>query len=118
MEANELRLGNLFIEENSSKIISVIGLEKNRIVFDGIFLDKWQAKPITLTDEWLIKFGFIKTESFAYYNINSNLELINISNKYFRAHFMDKPIKKYIQYLHQIQNLYFELTGDELNFIK
>ena len=53
IKANELRIGNLFIEENSNKIIEVIGLDKKTVEFSGKFLYQCQAKPIPLTEEWL-----------------------------------------------------------------
>ena len=114
MESTELRLGNLFIEENSKEIIEVIGLEKNRVVFSGIFLDKWQAIPIPLTEEWLIKFGF-------------NKKLGNYELENFRFH-INKPfnyngflfcegysvLTDKIKHVHQLQNLYFSLTNEHL----
>ena len=113
MKASELRIENLFIEEYSSTIIKVIGLEKNKITFSGVFVDKWQAKPIALTEEWLIKFGFYKNDelftiewnefSFSIFDFDNGKFAINNSFNY-----VD------INYVHQLQNLYFALTGEEL----
>ena len=118
LNENELRLGNLFIEEKSSKIISVIGLEKNRIVFDGNFKNDWQAKPINITTEWLFNFGFAQLT-----NVNEgfkqNVFTIKKNNNYLAVNF-DYVLKveafNYldINYVHQLQNLYFCLTGIEL----
>ena len=106
MKANELRLGNLFIEEHSGKIIEVIGLEKNRITFSGVFLDKWQAKPIPLTEEWLLKFGFEKkTRSFVKCIIS-----IKCQSRFFYY----IPTSLEIKHVHQLQNLFYCLCGEEL----
>jgi len=77
--------------------------------------------PILLTKEWLLKFGFkyngmnwVKDKlpmtdfrynvSFTYF-YKGKLKCNNISN----------PIKSIeIEYVHQFQNLYFALTGEEL----
>lgn len=111
MKGSELRIGNLFIEEYSSKIIEVIGLEKIKITFSGLFLDKWQAKPIPLTEEWLVKFGFVKHKTtdiyptFAKQMFNWNDGILYIIGYGFMNH---------IKHVHQLQNLYFALTGEEL----
>ena len=121
IKANELRIGNLFIEENSNKIIEVIGLDKKTVVFSGKFLYQWQAKPIPLTEEWLLKFGFenvhtdwfykdiAKTNSYQFcFNICLSNGKITLDSG-----FDENSIIK-LKYVHQLQNLYFALTGAEL----
>ena len=117
MKPNELRIGNLFIEEKSKKIIEVIGLEKNRIIFSGMFLEKWQAEPIILTHEWLIKFGFIHDNNWHYYlgeNPITRDYLLSIcwidgdQFPFYRNGFFK------IKYVHELQNLYLALTKEEL----
>lgn len=122
MEAKELRLGNLFIEENSKKIIEVIALEKNRVVFSGMFLDKWQAEPIELNEEWLLKFNFQKIgsnfrkyhdydkgsrEFVLWYNHRSKYYEVKANNNFYE-----------LIYVHQLQNLYCALTLSELQLLE
>jgi hypothetical protein len=122
MEAKELRLGNLFIEENSKQIIEVIGLEKNRVVFSGMFLDKWQAKPIDLNEEWLLKFNFQKIgknfrkyhdydqgsrEFILFYNHSSKHYEVKANNNFYE-----------VKYVHQLQNLYCALALFELHLLE
>jgi hypothetical protein len=109
MKANELRLGNLFIEEHSDKIIEVIGLEKNKIIFSGMFLDKWQAKPIPLTEEWLLKFGFSIHEDGYITCPNGYQWILHLDNE-----FEFEALNIIVVYVHQLQNLYFALTNKEL----
>jgi hypothetical protein len=115
MKASELRIGNLFIEEHSDKIIEVIGLKKNRITFTGNFYGKWQAKPILLTEEWLLKFGFEKME-----NNWKCLDLHFATISWERLAGLTLSFEKestylpHIKYVHQLQNLHFALTGEEL----
>lgn len=73
------------------------------------------AEPIPLTEEWLVKLGFWHDD---YYNSakrfvsKSPIILIEGNGYYTLCHY---PICK-IQYVHQLQNLYFALTGEELTY--
>lgn len=94
------------------------------------FIDESQGDlfPIPLTKEWLLKFGFEKS-GYNYYfpmKINEKLEKRFLrketyDNRWSKNEkgwlcigswegFNDIPIK----YVHQLQNLYFALTGEEL----
>lgn len=112
MKVQELRIGNLFQEQKTKKIIEVIELSQEKIVFSGVFSAEWQAEPIPLTEEWLLKFGFIdfEKESFSYY-IENNGEIV------LKKSGLDILYDYPIQYVHQLQNLYFDLTGEELSVI-
>ena len=124
MNATELRIGNLFIEQSSKEIISVIGLEKNRVVFSRMFLDKWQAEPIPLTEQWVLKLGFVfdKFQYSCYFTRNqikikfNPYDLKNTFSFIFQGGEVD--VMKYkqveLKYVHQLQNLYFSLTDIEL----
>lgn len=126
MKANELRIGNYVYFKhcdydgstprkiNYTLNPNLVGLERisvNRIEYNNI-------DAIPLTEEWLLKFGFKKaTENF--YSIKtkkrfSNLE-INLKSK--RAIIFGLGSYKdiiFTEYVHQLQNLYFALTGEEL----
>jgi hypothetical protein len=72
-----------------------------------------EIEPIPLTEEWLLKFGFHLDpyKNFELNNININrlnfkLTIFEDDDRY------DIPIKT--KYVHQLQNLYFALTGEEL----
>jgi hypothetical protein len=80
-------------------------------------------KPIPLTEEWLLKFGFKKRDML------SSI-LFDMKNPRFSI-YLNPPIDKSnkwnilgieknvnIQYVHQLQNLYFALTGEELITLK
>ena len=62
------------------------------------------VQPIKLTKDWLIKFGFVKEECFYYKNG------VAIEDDFTLEGFGDVELK----YVHQLQNLYFALTGEEL----
>ena len=71
-------------------------------------------KPIQLTEEWLLKFGFEKEFGvfklkglkcwFTKYTSEPNLYSVNIGNIKLST----------LKYVHELQNLYFALTGSEL----
>lgn len=106
LKANELRLNNLFIEENTKKIIKVIALEENRIVFSGMFLKKRQAKAIPLTEELILKYGKNSIFSNGYSYRITKLGRVEI--------LLGVAIITVIDYLHEFQNLNFALLGCEI----
>lgn len=120
MDARELRIGNILFNGNVCEIT-----EDDVSVFDGY--QKWKQsrmregfEPIPITEQWLINFGFEITYSSKFrlkFDHNSKHEFgfdfshtPNKSMEGFR--FYGKYIK--IKYVHQLQNLYFSLTNEEL----
>ena len=74
--------------------------------FTWFFKDNYFGIP--LTEEWLVKFGFDKYQS--------NICLLNISLEWDNKgrYFFQWYDVTYLEYVHQLQNLYFALTGNEL----
>ena len=127
MKANELRIGNLVKWYDVSKVLELHS-EKNK--FDNVYIEceesfEWteynKLEPIPLTEEWLLKFGFenvhtdwfykdiVKTNSYQFYfNICLSNGKITLDSG-----FDENSIIK-LKYVHQLQNLYFALTGSEL----
>lgn len=118
MKANELRIGNLFVDKYTKEVISVIELTEDVITFTGEFTGIWQAEPIPLTEEWLLKFGGEKE----YYEPDSDEYYLIIRHDKFDITFEDEnTIYLYIsdetfpiKYVHRLQNIWFALTGEEL----
>ena len=121
MEATELRLNNLVIYED--EIVPVIGMEnKNNGLFVKIdpytAVDQRKLKPIALTAEWFARLGFKEVyrsstrvrfdlPNFCRYDFDLS------SNKILEGFlFFGNYIK--CTHLHQLQNIYFTLTGEEL----
>lgn len=67
--------------------------------------------PIPLTEEWLVKFGFDKIE-WADNEYYRNGYTVKIEEGYTSVWFQTSEIE--IKYVHQLQNLIFALTGQEL----
>lgn len=129
MDARELRIGN-FLKHYKNIAHVTWGVIKD------VELGERNYEPIELTEEWLEKFGFEKDEHF---DVDKNDEWIASFEilLYFKE---DKSINSYIfwdkrdgchlqlggeldvalrhfpniKYVHQLQNLYFALTGKEL----
>ena len=140
MKANELRIGNWIKFDNhlgdkrdvlvTPRMFRQLGMdlsENLNLELNGYHL------PIPLTDEWLVRFGFK----------NRFLEVICQNNKVLEIEFdgtndniyqteicvyeriiVDGETESdkvnyininHIKHVHQLQNLYFALTGDELS---
>ena len=102
MKANELRIGNYV---NDSIGLITIGLNGNIKFADAYH-------PIPLTEEWLVKFGFEKTTKWN--NVQHTKGILQIRNLYIL--FVKGRNQSWInlKHVHQLQNLYFALTGEEL----
>jgi len=117
MKAEELRIGNLFIEKYTQQLINVEELKKDKIVFSGKFLNEWQAEPIPLTSEWLLKFGFRQAGNTTIFKEIGSIEIGKIGKRFY-LQIRCENITLNIKYVHQLQNLYFALTGRQLLTIK
>lgn len=125
MKANELRIGNLVHGSRYNGIVTV--LNKNACVLkhkSGIARLKIEdLEPIPLTEEWLLKYGF-KEEGLGgirWYekNIAGVKFLTNdigkdAYSKKLEFVFNEDLDTIRIEYLHELQNLYFAFTRREL----
>jgi len=139
MESHELRIGNYVIHNSKygknikqvKGIIADIDRQKNdSIIFfnpGGLTYPKInECEPIFITKEWLIKFGFVKIpESDSYQTANNDDVIYYIDDEtegLYYVSFGDDPMfcmedlggLKYISYIHELQNIYFALIGEEL----
>lgn len=124
IQASELMIGNLISFEGLICIINkideqgvVVKFQKNN---ELEWIDLFQFYPIPLTEEWLLKFGFEITKqtkednniwTFKGSECKFELEQIIKFHLYDNMHFGTE-----IKHVHQLQNLYFALTGEELKF--
>jgi hypothetical protein len=119
MKAEELRLGN-WVNPNFPMQVTCIYKDEILCDFEGNEGDMWEFDPkdlngIPLTEEWLKKFGFEKDGPHWYW-FSTKDRFTDIGYSYsieeevIEFHDLKVPIK----YVHQLQNLYFALTGKEL----
>ena len=106
MKATELRIGNYF-EDIDGNHCQVTLLTFRQLHGSPTAINL--IKPIPLTEEWLLKFGFIKSVVF-YMKGAMNIEFIDNGCLFG----LDGEYEVFIQHVHQLQNLYFALTNEEL----
>jgi hypothetical protein len=109
MKANELRIGNwVEITQPKKGIYTTVEQSTFSTNIENNF------KPIPLTEEWLLKFGFTNNNVDSIYEIkNYYLEYIQDGNlNFYFFEYGEWFIK--IAHVHKLQNLYFALTGEEL----
>jgi len=132
MKSNELRIGN-FVDLGSriAKVIEVnhqacvvVDLEETQDTME----DYERTKGIILTDEWFIKFGFYKDGEYWSRDIFDYKYCFRYrdwaNNWAFYQEYTDSPDpkddgKKYpisfdIEYVHQLQNIWYSLLHEEI----
>jgi hypothetical protein len=138
MKETELRIKNIVYHDYQKCFVIVTGMfldsdevwycklsefnDDHEVNGDSSYRGPIQSfQPIPLTEEWLLKFGFEKHGACdAYpngYYSHGNLE-VNLDNEFSPAVSDPEGNCHYIgnscEYVHQLQNLYFALTGEEL----
>lgn len=112
MKSNELRIWNWLSWDGDYAQWNLYNFK------DLEFTDSYiEAEPIPITEEWLFKFGFEKSE---YLENIYKYKIYNVSlDKFGDLHFYFFGIhdcSRKIKYVHELQNLYFSLTGQELSY--
>ncbi len=112
MKATDLRIGN-FVEilGKIETVVDVMCDSVNTTTCEGVTYDMVNAVP--LTSKWLEKFGFEIKKSNR--DDHYRLKKTYLSGYFYkRKGFYFKNIYCDIKYVHQLQNLYRALTGEEL----
>lgn len=127
MKANELRNGNLL-----NPIVNRVVLDEEihivepttMMMIQGFIDDKGiKFNPIPITYDWLVRFGFIEYDSMGnlkFFNYKTNL-----GNRYWNIcleknicsvsfHGLDWEDSFKVEFVHELQNLWFALTKYEL----
>jgi hypothetical protein len=105
MEVKELRVGN------NIKIDGIVVTIDERTIFDFNH-DKRVKEPIPLTEDILLKCGFKFINGLGYRN--KYLQSSILKGNFDTFHWNYYGISIYLENLHQLQNLYFALTNQEL----
>lgn len=131
---NELRIGSIIkyfradlivkIKIVDNKLLSILTNQENQI-------DRSCHYPIGLTKEWFKKLGFIEYENeydTTYeIEIEDGYKLESVKSLHSYTSFLLREVNNVtgdqlfflphnIEYVHQLQNLYFSLSGKELTF--
>jgi hypothetical protein len=131
MKPNELRIGNLVYHNGSViEVENVIDFCINMIFnnYSGSRedqIDIEEIEPIPLNEEWLLKFGAINMSGWT--GLKFDFEVWDEKAEYtfelmdgiLTLYHFDNRLKKIeTPYVHQLQNLYFAMTGEELKIVK
>ena len=100
MKTTELRIGN-WVQDRHSEECGMID-----IVVLGIIdtMENHSYEPIPLTEEWLERFNWNPPKDIGVAFSTNTHEIYFVAGNYYKT----------IEYVHQLQNLYFALTGQEL----
>ena len=111
MKANELRIGNLVY---AFKTVWQV----DNTCFTNV--DKLETyKPLPLTEEWLYKLGFenddgvfsLPDHNTGYFEVIKLRAGIDLRERF---ELSSHDFNPHLDYVHQLQNLHFALTGEEL----
>lgn len=117
MKTKELRIGNYIFDEYRNVIVAS-GTHTNCIWTDdkykylGLPIDK--SNPIPLSKEWLLKMGFSIEFKHTVTEYTLNHIKIFCPTKTGSFYIQIFATILYIKSVHQLQNLYFALTNEEL----
>jgi len=133
IQANELMIGNLFIDELTNNVLKVSSLSFDKVEFtvlnrtDFPLPIGWKASPIPTTEEWLVdKFGFNKDYKKGWIGIDVKhysgmttdfilAEPFSMGEwQSFYAFVYDKHRFVKLEFVHQVQNLFHAMTHKEL----
>jgi hypothetical protein len=130
IKPEELRIGNYITdiwadqidEKGNKKAYQVIKFtDKKAWYYKGNYSAEIKnIRPVKLTEEWLLKFGFKKSiydGAFFIHLNNDHLFYIDIEKNIYGS-IDNNEYKINLSYVHQLQNLYFDLTGKELTLKK
>jgi hypothetical protein len=112
MKASELRIGNLIYDNEVGHKGDFKVTAKDIVHIQNKGLDT-DYSFINLSEEWLVKFGF--EDNGQSYEIEYCVVRRNYNNKVMFDLFKNGEfIHSELKHVHQLQNLYFALTGEEL----
>lgn len=123
MKASELRIGNYVHTINprhNDKVLKIESIGDNESV--NVFFREYklsEIEPIPLTEEILLKFGFKKEKTTYindYYIFINGVWNIKFKREGYCSFITFGCFLTDIKYVHELQNLYFALTKEELTF--
>ena len=126
MKVEELRIGNWVMPSVDDIPYRVSTIARNYVYVElmtEITQGIKEIKPIPLTEEWLYNFGFELDNGFTTYIIKifKGYLIVALDGSWgvYKDEYSNRTGSSYnnkikIEYVHQLQNLYFTLTGEDL----
>lgn len=131
IKTNELRLGNIVsVNKGFEMYVSAIFKDTVYLDFEGNQGDVWEEKEedvflVPLTQEHLLNFGFEAKSHYDNFILNSfevssTVRVISTNKRscFYLSLTEDSIFNIKIDTVHQLQNLYFALTNEELTIKK
>ena len=116
IEVRELRYGNLITYKGDVIPVTMIGRHGIQSKTEDWLINAKFAtpdlEPIQLTDEWFLRMGFEK-EGVQWWDKDGGTSFEDCGKGVFRTYTNGCHVVL-ICFVHQLQNLYFALTGNEL----
>ena len=107
MKVEELRVGNLVKiggEINQLELYDFVDIYEHKTI--------WQYEPIELDGYWLNKLGF-ETDKVEWWDGIICLGIFKDGFYYLPTESLDYKVGQEIKYVHQLQNLYYSITGSD-----
>jgi len=138
MKAQDLRIGNyvtLDEEDAGNAVLTLVGIYLNDAIWvewtwedgsnDNTDCDLETIKGMPITEKWLSKFGFKKDNNGNYWiDLQTNYIELMLSGDYWYPVYAQVPEMSHeeeqrvstnrIEFVHELQNLFFAFTGTEL----
>tara|TARA_R110000772_G_scaffold248916_1_gene363070 strand:+ start:300 stop:659 length:360 start_codon:yes stop_codon:yes gene_type:complete len=116
IQVNELRIGNWVKYQFHDRLKKVKICSNDFKILDDKNTNDYKERysPIPLTEQWLIDFGAKEWKHIRYKTFKLGILMIGSTDNMKSFEIVDLYMKP-IKYVHQLQNLYFSLTGEELN---
>lgn len=119
MTALELRLGNYAQDKKTGQLLIVVDLSGKEVGYmptsNMALPDGWQAEPIPITEDWLVKFRFVKNSRNEYKHPDAPVYfVVHPGNPAKLVCFVHNCSHGHIEFLHQLQNLFFVVRNHEL----
>lgn len=110
MNHQELRIGNLVYQGEAYGVVAINPYQIYQLAImqsGGSVADYYgDFEPVVLTERWLLRLGFKP--------LSKDYQKNNVIIHSRRRGFVLRKSVPVIRYVHQLQNLYFALTGSEL----
>lgn len=132
MKAQDLRLGNLvmynykcdrlaIVEEITRTTVTIKFLEKAEDEVQKVTVSPKDLIPFLITEKVLLKFGLKQDKIYKYrYSIETfhlhHMADFDTKKEWMLALDYGQFLSSYVSYAHQLQNLFFSLTQNELEF--
>jgi hypothetical protein len=126
MKPKELRIGNYVLIRDYLLIVSGLTWDETEGTYEVVYHNNRASqpiknfKPVPLTEHWILKFGFKPKYEDQEDNLIYEKNNLLITKDKFKEEFyleLNMSVESELKYVHQLQNLYFVLTADELEWI-